>query len=1176
MAVCTFTYSLSLTGDCSNIGIGGFTINVVGSNPPFYYKQVSPTPGPLTSFGVGNTSISFTNLTSNVYTVEIFDSCGGSPNSYVINAIISDGVCSSIFAHQNTTCGADNGIITAATDNNLTNTIYYLYENSSGYITSGITSQDVLPFPNLSAGTYYIIVNDGGGCTGRSESCIIKDSTPFTYGFYIVNSSGCNSVSNGKIYITGLTGYEPYTYSWSNGQTTKDITGLTPNTYTVTVTDSTGCQVVDSATVSLVPTIGIGQVIPTAPSCYSNDGQITIVTTGGTAPFSYVGSNGQTLITFDETFSLTGLSAGIYTITVTDSALCTTTTSQTLVTPNGFTVVNVGVNGSTCNNTSGSLNPISIVGGQPPFVYTLVSPSGNSNQITSNSSTFSFTNLSAGTYTLTISNGGPCIFTNTYTINNVEKYSVSNSITGSTCDLNNGSVRLILSSGGTSPYTYQLTGQPTISNSSQTAVTFNNLFAGTYQYTVSDFTNCTQTGTILIPDTPSIDFVLSTTNASNINNGQINVYITSGPPPYTINWSNNVNGQTGLTLTNLSAGTYSVTIIDDNGCQLTRETTIYGFNIVGSYGVHDYCDSIIEYNGVTITKKIPQMYTEGYNDLVTGEENCILNGAVFYSVVTIGSSSAETPFYTSTSLSDYPSDGEWFDAVREALLSFSIIGNVIISPSQNRITIQTNCSELSLTLDNTDVSVSLKIQYDISCVCNIPPVPGPVFNTCDMIYIQPSNQVYYYEFSSDTSTLLTVNSYNFDSQTVNFTSSKLWLTSLGTNYTTIREWNVNLNGFVATFNRDLPVNFEIGNAVGVRSNTKLVTTNTSTQSAINYVGIPSVVDYVDYFVELNITNNTPVVTNKSNLSPNKHITGNIVFSNNYNQMISLQYDDSAAPFLTYYLCVHDTNNYNQIIEAPLTLVGGNPSGIFVNQGTLYLVDDTSTIYEIDSNYPYNQTYYGIVGGAGSIISLFQNTECFNQELETPTISCNQTVSLTNANCSEDGIFETYVNVGNNTGNVTVTFTTIGSDSTTPYRYQIFWNGNIVADSLFVYDTFGPNTGNNITGTTTASNFVDKYIYFQGNGNTTCAYPLADWVYNGIQVGKSYGNSSVIANSSLTRSQGTPGQIGVVSTYPTPASASSNPDLQLQFTKFLASPSIIKVVCYTRQTAGFTFEVTQCP
>ena len=69
MAVCTFTYSLSLTGDCSNTGIGGFTINVVGSNPPFYYKQVSPTPGPLTSFGVGNTSISFTNLTPNVYTV---------------------------------------------------------------------------------------------------------------------------------------------------------------------------------------------------------------------------------------------------------------------------------------------------------------------------------------------------------------------------------------------------------------------------------------------------------------------------------------------------------------------------------------------------------------------------------------------------------------------------------------------------------------------------------------------------------------------------------------------------------------------------------------------------------------------------------------------------------------------------------------------------------------------------------------------------------------------------------------------------------------------------------------------------------------------------------------------------------------------------------------------------
>jgi hypothetical protein len=137
MATCNLSARVSVTGDCLNTGSGAFTINIVGSTPPFYYQLISPTTGALTPLPIGVSSFTQTNLTPNTYTFLIQDSCAGSPTTTYVNAVISDGVCSSIYAHSNTTCNLPNGVITAQTDNNLSNTDYFLFENTSGYITSG-------------------------------------------------------------------------------------------------------------------------------------------------------------------------------------------------------------------------------------------------------------------------------------------------------------------------------------------------------------------------------------------------------------------------------------------------------------------------------------------------------------------------------------------------------------------------------------------------------------------------------------------------------------------------------------------------------------------------------------------------------------------------------------------------------------------------------------------------------------------------------------------------------------------------------------------------------------------------------------------------------------------------------------------------------------------------------
>jgi hypothetical protein len=1147
MAVCALRYNLSVTGDCTNIGDGAFTLNIQGSSPPFYYQFLAPFDDPIPiALGAGVTSFTRTNLTTNTYTFLLFDSCSP-PTQQIVTAIISDGVCVSLSGHRNTTCNLPNGAITARTDNNLQLTQYFLYENTIGYVTSGSSPQDEFVFNNLSAGTYYVTVNDGGGCSGRSESCIIKSSTPLDYGFYVVADSPCTS-NTGKIFITGTTGYPPYTYSWSTGGIGSSISGLTRGSYSVTVIDSTGCRTSKNVQVGQVPAVGFAEIITIAPSCFGTDGQITVVITGGTAPYNYQASNGQSQITFSETFTMSGLGSNNYSITVTDAALCSATITQALTPPNGFTILDVGIVNSTCNNSSGALSPITLLGGTPPFVYTLTYPSGNSTQQTVNGYSNQFQGLSAGTYTLTIANG-PCVFTNTYTINNTEKYTLTTSTTGTICQGSNGSISLTISSGATYPITYQVTGQPTISNTTQTAVTFNNLFAGIYQVTVTDAQFCTQSQTVTVNATDSIDFTLVGTNLTGTNNGTIQLYIIEGPAPYTIQWSSNVNGQTGTTLTNLSAGTYTVLVTDANGCQLGREFTLLGYNNKGGYEIYNYCQSEFISEGLTILKKPQQMFLEGFYDLTSGETNCVLNEAVFTAVVEVNGTTVEEVFYTSNSLMDYPSDNVWFDTIESIIESFSVIGNVIINPSQNSITVESNCTEQALSLNNAEISVDFKISYDISCVCKIEPTPGPYFNNCDVIYLEQSQQIYNYVYSSNTSTLLSVDGYNYNSPSIAFTDSKMWTYTTSAGSTTIREWSISLNPFTAVYNRAITLNFAIGNAIGVKSPNVLITTNSEVTP--------------NRYVEIDISGSSPVVTNKANLVPNDEVIGSIVNDNN-GILYVLMTNTASAPFNNYYLKLVSSSNYSNLYIIDLTLsIAGEPAGLFINPSisnyNVNIVDITGSIYQLSLTSPFGIAPLGTIAGSGVVYSLYQVNTCFTPQILLPAAPCGDDIltswlvpDVENAGA----ILNQRINIGTNTG---VSEMTVGFASKN-IRYQILWNGNIVADSLFLTDSTGPSAHITdiqlVTGITQWYNF----IYTPGTGTSTYAFTNTDWTDNGIT--NLQFTPDDCADESALRLFGSAGnQIGVVPSYPSAGASADDSDIKLQFTKTLAYPDYVDVVIY---------------
>lgn len=709
MSICSLIYSASVTGDCSNTGVGSFLIDIIGSAPDYTITWVNPAygTGPLSP---GQTTYGLTGLYADTYVFYINDSCLPSSTSVLVSIPISSGTCCSI-EHQNTLCGLDNGSITATTSNFYGNASFYLYETTDGYITSGNSLTQNYTFTNLSAGTYYVVANDGGGCTGSSQSCIVKSSTTVSFGLYVVNDSGC-SPGLGKIYITGLTGNPPFSYLWSNGETENFISGLTAGSYSVTVTDGTGCSQGLGTLVNFVPPLGLASFMSVSPTCFNSDGELTVTVTGGTSPYYFSGSNGDTSITFSDSYTFTNLSSGYFGVYVVDAGLCTLNTGTSILTPGGFSLVSLTTSDSICGNNVGSIN-ITLLGGSPPYVYSITGTSGNITTISSSSPNYSFIGLSADTYSLQISDNGPCVYNDTITINTVNNIDLYYNVTGTTCELNNGSIELYLS-GGTGPYTYGINGSSVIT--AQSAVTFTNLYSGNYLGTVTDSLGCTVNQWVIVNNVSNIDFILSGIDPTTGNNGEISVFITDGTPLFNITWSDNVNGQTGLNVNSLTAGTYSVTITDSYGCTLSRTIDLIGYNNLVSYEVFNICDSTFNNNGINTKKGPKQMLNEGFYDLTTGDTICILNNAIFIAQVTISGVTTEQSFYTGYTLNDYPADNEFYDVVTTLINTFPGIDSVIVDPINNSITINAGCTDQTVSFSDVSVVITLKINYDISCV----------------------------------------------------------------------------------------------------------------------------------------------------------------------------------------------------------------------------------------------------------------------------------------------------------------------------------------------------------------------------------------------------------------------------------------------------------------------------
>jgi gliding motility-associated-like protein len=678
---CTKNYTTTLTqptvlslsstvtpATCPAFNDGAISIGVSGGTTAYSYSWAGPASYTATTASIGS-------LVAGNYSLTVTDANGCIKSSvYTVTqpgAIVITNTVSTFSGGKNISCyGYNDGTIGAVNVTGGTPVYTYLWTGPASFTatTANISS--------LYAGNYQLVVTDNAGCVANKlitltqPNAISNTLTPSVFaGNYNIT---CNGASTGSLTSLSIGGTPAYTYSWTGPSTytstSQNINALFAGTYTLTVTDVNSCK--GSSTITLTqPTIlTTGVTSPTVTGGYNitcnglSNGNINLTNSGGTSTYTYSWTGPLSYTSTSQ--NLTNVSAGIYSVVLTDANGCVTSNSIALTQPNILMAsatsptVNGGYNISCNGNNNGSIS-LTVNGGTPNFSYSWT----GTNAYTGNSQNPS--GLIAGTYNVVIYDANKCTTTASITITQPTKLTsnvtspVFNGNYNISCNgLLNGAINLSVN-GGTSSYSYLWTGPASYTSSTQNP---SGLQAGVYHVTTTDANGCIATSSITLTEPPVMSLIINsptyaggyniTCNGSN--NGAINLSNSGGTPSYTYSWNgpssytSNVQSPSGLV-----AGVYSVSITDANACartstialtqpsamlgSISSPTVNGGYNITCnnanngvitqtlSGGTLPY--SIIWSNGLT-TQNVTNVAAGSYTVIVTDANNCSITKTI--------------------------------------------------------------------------------------------------------------------------------------------------------------------------------------------------------------------------------------------------------------------------------------------------------------------------------------------------------------------------------------------------------------------------------------------------------------------------------------------------------------------------------------------------------------------
>lgn len=409
---------------------------------------------------------------------------------------------------------------------------------------------------NLAAGTYTAVVTDAVGCTASANVTITQPGTPLIIATTQTNVL-CYADSTGSGGVTVDGGTAPYRYYWWQTQdSVSSINNAPVGVYNLLVTDALGCTAFDTINIQQ-PSAPLTSIkIKSEVTCFGgNDGSASIAVSGGIGPYSYAWSNGA----FDSLAS--GLVAGQYTVTVTDANSCKLKDTVVISQPPLLTGI-VQITDVSCPGGNNGAASIVVSGGAVPYKYKWL-PIVNTSAAASS--------LLAGVYVVSITDSNKCVLKDSITISEPLPLLANVSKTNVSCfGGNNGSITTS-ASGGTSPYTY-------IWNpGANTTASISGVSVGSYTVTIKDSFNCLTSATTVVTQ-PATTLSAIITDIGSVScaggdDGSAVVKVDGGTPGFAYAWS--PSGGTGPKGIDFSAGSYSVTVTDTNGCTASNTVLIF-------------------------------------------------------------------------------------------------------------------------------------------------------------------------------------------------------------------------------------------------------------------------------------------------------------------------------------------------------------------------------------------------------------------------------------------------------------------------------------------------------------------------------------------------------------------------------------------------------------------------
>lgn len=495
------------------------------------------------------------------------NSCTADTSFNVINKNIFYAYISS---KKNACNGVADGRATVSYYSPVGNTdISYLWDANAGNQTS-VTAI------NLAGGHYYkVTVTDNVSSDESIDSVFIEQLTyDFSGTLAGTENLNCKDDNDGYINLTIDTeGELPYTYSWNTGAETQDLSGLIAGNYNVTVVDNNECQFITSTWTINEPDFALSASVSivSEPLCYGDmNGELRVEAAGGKGTYTYQWDDPA----FQTTQNADLLETGYYNVSVEDYKGCKASAGIYLNQPESISINETITDVKCFNGNDGSIQ-LEVSGGTPDFDYFWETTDGAGLIITDKNQSA----LEQGTYSFTATDAHNCTLSKNIVVSQPASaigITVEDKTDIANCYGDNTGEITVNATGGTGALTYTL--NPGASQTNGTG-DFAGLLAGTYSVDVTDENNCgPETSSSLIINEPD-EIEITVSDSSNVlcngeNNGSINISVTGGTvvSDYIFNWE--TSDGSGLVAadedqTGLTAGTYTVTVTDDNACEKT-------------------------------------------------------------------------------------------------------------------------------------------------------------------------------------------------------------------------------------------------------------------------------------------------------------------------------------------------------------------------------------------------------------------------------------------------------------------------------------------------------------------------------------------------------------------------------------------------------------------------------